>query len=119
MRFIMRISSTQDAPKSLIIEPWGEVYEMVPHAMYTLSFRSPVPSIFPHEIEVEYALDAITVYACTGCVFTLWHQGEIISPGEAFAGPRVPEGIEILKQTGFFTQTIHDALASKPSDDIS
>jgi hypothetical protein len=46
-------------------------------------------------------------------------EGEILSPSGAFAGPRVPGGIEILKKTGFFKQTMDAALAREKPKEVS
>ena len=113
------LSNTRETPIMLIVEPWGELYTMLPQTKYTLCFRSSLPPTSPHEIEMVYALDSVTVYAWDGCLFALFTQGEVLSPGGAFAGPRVPGGMEILKQTGFFTQTMPDTSAKEPSQDAS
>jgi len=113
------LSNTRDTPITLIVEPWGELYEMLPQTKYTLCFRSPFPPSSPQEIEMVYALDSVTFYAWDGCLFALFAQGEVVSPGEAFAGPRVPGGMGILKQTGFFTQTMPHTSAKEPSKDAS
>jgi hypothetical protein len=115
----MVLSNTRDTPITLVVEPWGELYEMVPQAKYTLRFRSPFPPSSPHEIEITYALDSFTVYAWDGCLFALYHNGEVLSPGGAFAGPPVPGGIEVLKKTGFFEQTINETLAREEPKDVS
>lgn len=110
------LSNTHGVPITLIIEPWGEVYEMVPNKKYTICFRSPFPPSSPHEIEVVYAPDSITVYAWDGCLFTLFSQGEIISPGGAFDAPRVPEGIEVLKSIGFFSWAVPQTIVDESPD---
>jgi hypothetical protein len=107
----MVLSNTRDTSITLIVEPWGEIYEMVPHEKYILCFRSPLPPSSPQAVEIEYALDSFTVYAWDGCLFAFSHNGQIVSPGSAFVGPRVPAGVDILKKTGFFKQTMDAALA--------
>jgi|GraSoi_2013_60cm_1033757.scaffolds.fasta_scaffold54329_2 hypothetical protein len=115
----MVLSNTRDTPITLIVEPWGALYEMVPQEKYLLCFRSPFPPSSPQAVEIEYALDGFTVYAWDGCLFALYHHGEVLSPGGAFAGPRVPGGIEILKKIGFLKQTMHAALAREKPKDVS
>jgi hypothetical protein len=113
------LSNTRETPITLVVEPWGELYTMPPNTKYTLCFRSLLPPSPPQEIEVVYALDSITIYAWDGCLFALFAQGEVLSPGGAFAGPRVPGGMEILKQTGFFTQTMPNLSAKERLNDAS
>ncbi len=114
----MVLSNIQDTSVTLIVEPWGEMYEMVPHEKYILCFRSFLPPCSPQAVEIEYALDSFTVYAWDGCLFALYLNGEVVSPGGAFAGPRVPGGIDILKKIGFFKQTLAADLArEKPKED--
>jgi hypothetical protein len=97
----------------------GGNVEMVPQEKYLLCFRSPFPPSSPQAVEIEYALDGFTVYAWNGCRFVLYHQGEVVSPGGAFAGPCVPGGIEILKETGFFKHTMDAALAREKPKEVS
>jgi hypothetical protein len=59
------------------------------------------------------------VYAWDGCLFALYHQGEALSPGGAFAGPLVTGGIKILKKTGFFKRTIDAVLAGEKPKEVS
>ena len=114
----MVLSNIQDTSVTLIVEPWGEMYEMVPHEKYILCFHSFLPLSSPQAVEIEYALDSFTVYAWDGCLFALYLNGEVVSPGGAFAGPRVPGGIDILKKIGFFKQTLDADLArEKPKED--
>jgi len=115
----MVLSNTRDTPITLIVEPWGALYEMGPQEKYLLCFRSPFPPSSPQAVEIEFALDGFTVYAWDGCLFALYHHGEVLSPGGAFAGPRVPGGIEILKKTGFFKQTMDAALAREKPKEVS
>jgi hypothetical protein len=115
----MVLSNTRDTSITLIMEPWGALYEMGPQEKYLLCFRSPFPPSSPQAVEIEFALDEFTVYARDGCLFALYHQGEVLSPGGAFAGPHVLGGIEILKKTGFFKQTMDAALAREKPKEVS
>ena len=81
------LSNTRETPITLIVEPWGAMYEMVPQEKYLLCFRSFFPPSSPQAVEIEYALDGLTVYAWDGCLFALYYQGEVLSPGGTFAGP--------------------------------
>jgi hypothetical protein len=74
---------------------------MEPHTSYTICFRSTVEPAPTNIVEVEYAEDRVTVYAWDGCLVAVYQDGDVLPPG-AFFGPRLPSGVAILKNIGFF-----------------
>ena len=44
---------------TLILEPWGQTYEMPPQAKCTIVFRSAVKPNPPNTVEIEYGSDRI------------------------------------------------------------
>jgi hypothetical protein len=100
------VSNTHDTNLTFVIEPWGFVYDMSPQASYTVVFRSLVQPVPPNTVEVEYGVDSIIVYAWDGCLFAVFENGEVLPPG-AFAGPRLPAGVGMLKNLGFLKATLN------------
>ncbi len=103
------LTNSRDTMLPFALEPWGFVYEMEPQAQYTLVFRSTVQPSPPNTVEVEYAPDHITVYAWDGCLFAVLKNGEVLPPG-AFQGPRLPGGVQILKNIGFLKMTMDETV---------
>lgn len=106
------ISNIHDTSLNFAVEPWEMVYEMPPHASYTVVFRSFVQPVPPKTVEVEYGGDRIVVYAWDGCLYAIYHNGEALLPG-AFVGPQTPAGIEILKNSGFLKATLNTSRTLK------
>ena len=100
------VSNTHDTNFLFVLEPWGFVYEMPPHASYTVVFRSLVQPVPPNTVEVEYGANNITVYGWDGCLFAVYQNGEVLPPG-AFQGPRLPSGVNIIKNLGFLKETLN------------
>jgi hypothetical protein len=100
------VSNTHDTNFTLALEPWGFVYEMSPQASYTVVFRSLVQPVPPNIVEVEYGANNIIIYGWDGCLFAVYHNGEVLSPG-AFQGPRLPDGVNIIKNLGFLKETLN------------
>jgi hypothetical protein len=92
------ISNARSSSFPLVLEPWGIPYEMPAHASYTIIFRSLVSPTPPNTVEVEYAADSIIVWAWDGCLFAVYHGGEVLPPG-AFDGPALPAGVTIIKNS--------------------
>lgn len=86
----LMISNSRDKEITFILEPWGEIYPMEPHACFTVVFRSPVQPHDLNTIEVEYGADSITVYGWEGCTAFLFHNGEELG-GMGITRPRVPK----------------------------
>jgi hypothetical protein len=102
--FSMILVNTRAVPLTLNIEPWGWAYEMEPKTKYTICFRSNIQPIPPNIVETEYAENYITVCAWDGCRFAIYQNGEVLHPG-AFAGPRLPGGVQAIKSIGFLNLT--------------
>lgn len=112
------LTNSRDSTLTFILEPWGFIYEMQPQAKYTVCFRSPIQPSPPNIVEVEYAADSITVYAWDGCLFAVFQNDTVLPPG-AFVGPRLPGGVNILKNIGFLKATMDETRArEKQKDDL-
>ncbi len=112
----MMLTNSRETKFTFALEPWGFVYEMEPQAQYLLVFRSNIQPSPPNTVEVEYAADHIIVYAWDGCRFAVFKNGEVLPPG-AFEGPRLPEGVQVLKNMGFLKMTMNETLARKKKQD--
>lgn len=108
----MVFSNRRETTVKFVLEPWGEIYPIEPRASLTVSFRSSILPSSPHNIEIEYGVDAITVYAWEGSTVALFQDGEEVGPG-AFSRLHVPEGLEVLKKIGFFRGTMDEAFAQE------
>lgn len=110
------LSNSRETRFTLVLEPWGRVYEMEPHTSYTICFRSTVEPFSPNMAEVEYAEDRVTVYGWDGCQVAVYQDGNVLPPG-VFVGPRVPSGVAILKNIGFLKVTMDETLSRKKQKD--
>lgn len=86
----MVFSNARDTAIIFVVEPWGETYMMAPQTKFTLLLRSVVQPCPAQTVEVEYAVDRITVYGWQGSPFTLLQGGEKVSPPGSLEWPRVP-----------------------------
>lgn len=71
----MSVLNSREATITFILEPFGTSYPMEPHAIFTLTIRSPIQGV----VEVEYGSDCITVYAWSGATdAVLSHNDETL-----------------------------------------
>ena len=84
----------RDTTMAFLLEPWGEFYEMVPRATFTLVLRSPIQDTATILYGFEDGFDSITVYAWEGCTATLFQDGKELGAGlfPRSRVPKVPEG---------------------------
>lgn len=86
----VRFKITNPGPNALalVLEPWGEIYEMIPGAKYEVVAEDPDADT----LHVEPYPDHLIVWAWTGAVISLFRDGEQISPKMRQAVPSVPPG---------------------------
>lgn len=108
----MMFSNRRETRVNFVLEPWGEIYPIEPHASLVASFRSSIPPSSQQRVEIEHGIDAITVYAWEGCTTALFQHGKEVG-SSASSRLRVPEGLETLKRIGFFRETMDEALAQE------
>ncbi len=90
-----RLVNSRDVAVKLLLEPWGEVYEMAPGAVFEVMARGPAGDA----LEVAIADDAITVWGWPGSVVRLFHEGTELGAGsgERSLAPSMPP---LGEQTG-------------------
>ena len=84
----VRFKITNPGPNavSLVLEPWGEIYEMVPGVKYEIVGEGPDDDT----LHVEHYPDHVIVWAWSGSVVSLFRDGEQISPKMRQPVPGVP-----------------------------
>jgi hypothetical protein len=86
----VRFKITNPGPKTLalVLEPWGEIYEMIPGEKYEVVGEGPDSDT----LHVEPYPDHVIVWAWTGAIISLFRDGEQISPKMPQTVPGVPPG---------------------------
>ena len=70
----MRVTNAQDHEVSLVVEPWGEIYQMAPGATFEVRFE--VAGQQARELpEIVWEKDQILIYAGVNGDIALFHDG--------------------------------------------
>ncbi len=85
------ISNARSVSLTLILEPWGDEYTVSPGVVFEVVARGPVGG----SLHVEAGEDYIAVYAWSGSVITLFHDGVSIGGSDRPPVPPVPAGASV------------------------
>jgi hypothetical protein len=76
----IRITNSTKFKKMIVLEPWAEVYEILPEQAFEFVAQSEYEGNFEIDFDGEYeGVESITIYAWSGCVVEVLFEGENIS----------------------------------------
>ena len=79
----LRVVNSQSRAITFCLEPWGELYDMPPDAIFEVVGRGPEGD----SLELEVSSDAITVYGWAGSIVEVFRDGAVLEEGPL---PRTP-----------------------------
>jgi hypothetical protein len=85
---LLRLTNSREVQQTLLLEPWGEEYEIPPHA--TFEVKASFLETDRMEIELERRDDDIILHGGFGTMIRLFHMGEELGTGRWLRSPVPP-----------------------------
>jgi hypothetical protein len=82
----VRLINTKAHAVAVHLEPWGDVFDMLPEDEFVLVFHGPSPV----EAEVELCEEGITVYGWTGSMVHVFKNRELFLNYDGITIPAIP-----------------------------